>query len=79
MNKNIRKEIAYLIKEDTFYWIKWYQSIIDDRLSLNLKTKQDKFEYLENCEPNNDYEELMFSQGYIVGLKTALKLLNENN
>lgn len=78
MNKNIRKQIANLIKEEKNDWLEWYQGIIADRLDENLKTDKDKIEYLEELEGDGDYENLMYSQGYVQGLKASLSLLNKN-
>jgi len=81
MNKNIRKKIANLIKEDKKDWIEWYKEVLEDGFNDGIEKYEDdkqKIEYLESVEGNGSYDELFYSQGYIQGLKTALRLLNEN-
>jgi hypothetical protein len=73
MNKYIIK-INKIIKEEQKDMLNWYKNIIDDS-SDKLTTKDQKIAYLEDIEQNDDYENLAYSQGFLQGLKTAIRLL----
>lgn len=70
------QKIEDLIEDDMSFWEEWYQGVLAD-LNITDEIKDIALEALQEVAPINEYDNLFYSQGWVAGMKRAIKLIKE--